>query len=64
MLMEKLYTHMEKTQSHSYTPHPNIAPTLAINLIIKTKIFKLIDYRFKDFCNLRLGKDFLECIKH
>ena len=55
---------MEKTQSHSYTPHPNIAPTLAINLIIKTKIFKLIDYIFKDFCNLRLGKDFLECIKH
>ena len=55
---------MKKVRSNSYTPHPNIDPKLAINLIIKTKIFKLIDHIFKDFCNLRLGKDFLECRKH
>lgn len=55
---------MKKIHSHSYTPHPNIDPKLAINLIIKSKIFKLIGHIFKDFCNLRLGEDFLECRKH
>lgn len=59
-----IYTYGKNSVSFIHTTHPNIAPTLAINLILKTKIFKLTDYIFRDFCNLRLGRDFLECRKH
>lgn len=58
-----IYTYGKNSVSFIHAT-PKHAPTLTVNLITETEVFRLTDYIFREFCSLRLGRDFLECRKH